>query len=149
MTRKFSSPQLFKLLAACIFPIHFWTILMVFQDFSMIGSRTNYWDAIGVMGYALSFALLESLIFFIFMLMLGLIMPKKVERDVVVLQLNLLILFLSVNVVIIKLINFYFPEQFDTIITEIMFFSLRFNNLGIYFGVLFFSSKFCIFFKTK
>jgi len=39
------------------FPLHVWTLLLAFRDFSWLTERTNLWDAIGVLSYGLIYAL--------------------------------------------------------------------------------------------
>lgn len=69
-----SLSQLFMLY---VFPLHVWVFLMAFRDFGWVAERTVVWDAIGLVSYSLVFALLETLLFFVFMLLLGLlILPK-------------------------------------------------------------------------
>jgi hypothetical protein len=52
------------------FPIHVWTLILFFRDFSWLTARTNSWDAIGVGAYGLLIAFLES--FMIFLVGVGL-----------------------------------------------------------------------------
>lgn len=53
------------------FPIHVWTIILGLRDFGWISERTNSWDAIGTTSYGLVYALIESIIFFPFVVILG------------------------------------------------------------------------------
>lgn len=57
--------ELLSLFLIIVFPIHTWSIIHVFYNFNWIAERTIVWDAIGYSAYSLSFALLESTLFFI------------------------------------------------------------------------------------
>jgi len=55
----------------CAFPLHAWTLVMVFRDLSWMAERTNFGDALGGGAYALLFAFVESLVLFLVMTLLG------------------------------------------------------------------------------
>lgn len=61
-------------------PLHIWTFILAFRDFDWISARTNSWDAIGVVAYGLVAAILESLILFVAMTLLGLLVSNKWEE---------------------------------------------------------------------
>jgi hypothetical protein len=48
----------------CAFPLHLWTLFLALRDISWLWERTNLFDAIGVLSYALVFAFVESLLVF-------------------------------------------------------------------------------------
>lgn len=68
--------DLFKLFLACVFPIHVWAIIMFLRDFNWISERTNSWDAVGVGGYAMLLALVESIAVFIVIFILGFLVHR-------------------------------------------------------------------------
>lgn len=74
---KFDRSDWFKLFLVCAFPLHLWTILMVFRDVNWVAERTTSWDALGFSGYALFYTLIESLLLFGFIALLGFIIPKN------------------------------------------------------------------------
>ena len=63
---------------------------MAFRDFNWVAERTVIWDAIGLVSYALTFALLETLGFFLLMLLLGLLVPRNWPKDKKIVLLGLL-----------------------------------------------------------
>jgi hypothetical protein len=65
----------------CAFPLHVWTIILAFRDFSWVSERTNSWDAIGVVSYGLLFAFIESVVIFLITVLLGFLVPKKWGED--------------------------------------------------------------------
>ena len=76
-TPRYTKSNLWQLFVAVAFPIHVWAIVMILMDFGWIGERTNYWDAIGVGAYGLMFALIESLLVFGVVLLVGLVLPRR------------------------------------------------------------------------
>jgi len=72
----FSKPELLKLFLVCAFPIHFWTLLSIIFEGELIGKR-NSWYFAGFSGYLLLLALLESVLFFLFIVILSFLFPKK------------------------------------------------------------------------
>jgi hypothetical protein len=68
----------FKLLLVISFPIHIWSFFQIFNNFEWIANRTNLNDAIGYFAYALMFALFDSLIISILVILIYL--PLKSSR---------------------------------------------------------------------
>ena len=73
---KFNRSDWFRLFLICAFPLHLWTILMVFRDVNWVAERTTSWDALGFSGYALFYTLIESVMLFGFVSLLSLLVPK-------------------------------------------------------------------------
>ena len=73
------------------FPIHLWTIILIFRDFSWIAERTNAWDAVGVAAYGLVFAFVESLFAFVIVVLFGFILPMQWEENKRIAFLSLLV----------------------------------------------------------
>ena len=80
----------------CSFPLHLWSIVMALRDVSWVAERTNAWDAIGVVSYALVFALAESVLIFLVFLLVGLLMPRQWNSQQQLGFLGLLILLVSI-----------------------------------------------------
>jgi hypothetical protein len=80
MTR-YSKQGLWGFFLVCAFPLHAWTIILAFRDFSWVTERTNSWDAVGVVSYGLIFAFIESLLVFLVALLLGFLISKKWTED--------------------------------------------------------------------
>ena len=79
--KRYSKQGLWTLFLTCAFPLHVWTIVLAFRDFSWVTERTNSWDAIGVVSYGLLFALIESIIVFLVAILLGFLISKKWDED--------------------------------------------------------------------
>jgi hypothetical protein len=79
--QRFNKKQLLNLFLICAFPLHLWTILIVLHDVDWISRRTNLGDAIGVGAYAMVYALLESVAYFVFIIVIGLILPWRWKSD--------------------------------------------------------------------
>lgn len=78
--KHYSKQGRWSLFLACAFPLHLWTIILVFRDFSWVSERTNSWDAVGVLSYGLIFAFLESMAVFLVTILLGFLVSKKWEE---------------------------------------------------------------------
>jgi len=79
LTNKYSPAELLGLFLVSVFPQHTWTIYMVFRDMPWLVENYYLTQAIGVMGYALLFALGESLILFLILLIFALLLPRQWE----------------------------------------------------------------------
>src|SRR3970040_2249701 len=72
---------LWSLFLMCAFPLHLWTIILAFRDFSWLIERSNLWDAISVISYGLIFALTESVMVFLVAALLGPLVPNYWGHD--------------------------------------------------------------------
>ena len=86
----FSRSDWFKLFMVSAFPLHLWTILMVFRDVNWVAERTTSWDALGFTGYALFYTLLESTLLFAFIALLSLLTPRNWTKSMRFVSLSLL-----------------------------------------------------------
>ena len=114
ITQRYSRQGLWSLFLICAFPLHFWTLILVFRDISWLTERTNAWDAIGVASYGMVFAFIESVVIFLVVALLGLLMPKQWEYDRRIAFLGLLILLTSLWGIISQLLflwNVFLPAQ--------------------------------------
>ena len=94
--RFYSGQGLKSLFLMCALPLHIWTFILAFRDFSWVSDRTNSWDSIGVLSYGLVFALIESIAVFIIIVILGLLVSKKWEENRRITLLSLYIIILSI-----------------------------------------------------
>jgi hypothetical protein len=79
--KRYSKQGLWSLFLISAFPLHVWTIILAFRDFSWVTERTNSWDAIGVVSYGLIFAFIESVMVFLVAILLGFLISKKWSED--------------------------------------------------------------------
>lgn len=79
--KQYSKQGLWSLFLVCAFPLHLWTIIFAFRDFSWVSERTNSWDAVGVLSYGLLFAFIESVAVFLVTILLGFLISKKWEES--------------------------------------------------------------------
>ena len=94
-SRRYSRQGLWSLFLMCALPLHAWTMILAFRDVSWVTDRTNAWDAVGVFSYGLVFALVESLIIFLVVSLLGLLVSARWDREWRVILLTVLVLMLS------------------------------------------------------
>ena len=92
---RYSRQGLGSLFLTCAFPLHLWALIMAFRDLSWVAERTNLWDAIGVLAYGVVFALVESIVIFLVLALLGLFTPMQWDSDRRIAFLGLLILLTS------------------------------------------------------
>lgn len=79
--KRYSKQGLWSLFLICAFPLHVWTIVLAFRDFSWVTERTNSWDAIGVVSYGLIFAFVESILVFSVAVLMGYFVSKNWGED--------------------------------------------------------------------
>jgi hypothetical protein len=79
--KQYSKRGIWNLFLICAFPLHVWTIILAFRDFSWVTERTNSWDAVGVVSYGLIFAFIESVVVLLVALLLGFLVSKKWGED--------------------------------------------------------------------
>ena len=75
--KHYSRKGIWLIFSASVVPIHVWTFILFFRDFTWISERTNLWDAFGVGAYGLLIALLESAVVTIVAIFMGLIISNK------------------------------------------------------------------------
>jgi hypothetical protein len=72
-----SSQEAIYAFVASILPIHIWLIFNVMREIPAWILRLSLWDMIGVIAYSLAFALVETAIIFLGVVLLGVILPKS------------------------------------------------------------------------
>jgi hypothetical protein len=111
---RYARGGLWSLFLMCALPLHAWTLVLAFRDLSWLTDRTNSWDAIGVLCYGLLFALVESLLLFVVVGLLGLLLPRRWEPERRIALLGIFALVLSVWAMLGQfffLANLRFPES--------------------------------------
>ena len=103
-----SREQLILLFAACVFIIHVWAIISVLREVPAWVLRLNYWDLIGVIAYTQLYALAESIVVFLVLIIIAAILPAKLFREKLVA--------LGTMVVIVSSIWFIFAHYNDQVI---------------------------------
>lgn len=78
--RRLSRQELLNVFAACAFPIHVWLIINVMREVPAWILRLSIWDLIGVISYSLMFALIETGIIFLGIVLLSLVLPRRFFR---------------------------------------------------------------------
>ena len=73
--------DLLNLFLLVVFPIHIWSIYLIFNDVGWIAERTNSWDAVGYAGYSLTFALLESVGVFLLVALMVFLLPRQWKKN--------------------------------------------------------------------
>jgi hypothetical protein len=89
---RYSKQGLWSLFLVCAFPLHLWALILIFRDMDWVIERTNVWDAIGVGSYGMVFALIETLVIFVVIALLGFFTPAQWDIDRRIAFLSLLII---------------------------------------------------------
>lgn len=114
---------LWQIFVGTAFPIHIWAIILLLRDIAWVAERTNYWDAAGVVGYGLVFSLVESLLIWIVLVLIGSLMTRGWPTNKRVSLLTILFLLSIIWIIIgqfmvtielpiyLKLSNYLFSRQ--------------------------------------
>lgn len=71
-----SRKDIFSLFTVCVIPIHLWSIYLILYDYSWVLEQFSLDMYVGYVSYALIAALVESIAATLFLLILGLLIPK-------------------------------------------------------------------------
>lgn len=93
------------LFVAIAFPIHIWAYVILIRDISWVAQRTNFRDALGFLGYGLSFTFLESALLWLFLGSIGALFLKKSDPGKRLAHLSLLGWILLAGAMLINLKN--------------------------------------------
>lgn len=105
-----SNKDIFLAFASCAFPIYVWAIANLLREVPALILRLGAWDLVGVIAYTLSFALIESVLVLIMLLLLSVVFPAKFIRDKFVV--------FSTVIVFIASIWFELAHIFDLVIWQ-------------------------------
>ena len=95
-TRAYTRNSLIQLFLICALPLHIWAFLMALRDFGWVAARTYVWDAVGMVAYALVFALVETMGVFLIVILLGLLVPRRWEEELKLALIGTLFLIVAV-----------------------------------------------------
>lgn len=85
-----SLQSLWRVFLIVSIPTHIWSIMLAFGDVQTITERTNMFDAVGFVAYMLLFALAETVLVFLVILIADFLLPRQWTRMQHVLTLGLL-----------------------------------------------------------
>lgn len=74
----YTKNQAWKLFLVCAAPAHLWTIFSIINEAELISKR-NWWYYGGYSGYLLSITLIDSILLFLFVVLISFLFPKKWE----------------------------------------------------------------------
>lgn len=96
-----SKSELITVFVACMIPVHIWAIFNVLREVPAWILRMSMWEMIGVIAYTQVFALFESLILFILILLAAIILPGNLLRNDISIASALIMFVLSIWLVIL------------------------------------------------
>ena len=92
----YTKGDLFRLFLVSAFFQHAWALFLSFRDFDWVAERTNSWDAVGNISYALFWSFFDSLLLFIFILILSIFVHKVFSIKIRFTIMSLIALFTSI-----------------------------------------------------
>lgn len=102
-SKYYSRSSLWTLFLLSAFPLHVWAMIYAFRDISWIIARTILWDAIGVLSYGMIFALLESVLFTIIVIILGFLINIRWSPELRVATMGALVFLASIIAMLSRL----------------------------------------------
>jgi hypothetical protein len=94
-SEKFNRGDLLKLFLIVALPLHVWTIFMALRDVGWVAEGRTINGAVGFSAYVLTYTLVESLILFCGILLVGLLISKKWSKDQRLVSLGLVAMVLA------------------------------------------------------
>jgi hypothetical protein len=77
LKQRFARQHLIPFFMICAFPFHLWKIIMLIRDAGWIIERSGSDSLVGVAALSMIYALVESILYFLLLLILGLLIPWK------------------------------------------------------------------------
>jgi len=119
---RLTKAETINLLLVCAFPVHIWAIIVLIYDLSWYLRKRSLGYFLGVSGYGLGLAILESLLFFGFIYLLTFLFPKRWKNNTpmaVASTLALVISFWAILNQVFLLISAIGPDWFEWIILRV------------------------------
>jgi hypothetical protein len=104
-----STRDLVLVFSICAFPIYVWSILNMLHKVPAWVKAFSIWDVIGIIAYTQAFTLIETLIVFLGLVLLGAVLPAKFLRDKFVAKAGILILSSAIMIILAHLNNYILP----------------------------------------
>ncbi|MCP4356837.1 MAG: hypothetical protein GY796_02320 [Chloroflexi bacterium] len=106
-----ATQDLWLLFVAVVFPVHVWAIINILREIPSMLLRMSLWEIVAVISYALLFALLDSIVLFVGVTLLGLILPGRFFKDRFVAVGSMLALVTAVWLIIFNLNPAWFDQR--------------------------------------
>lgn len=95
--RKFpSKKEVLLLFSACVIPIHIWSIINILREIPTYLLSMTTGEIIGMIAYAQVFALFESIVVTLFLIILNIVLPSRIFNEKFVSQGSLIVFFTSI-----------------------------------------------------
>jgi hypothetical protein len=96
LKKRFTASRLFGFFLVSAFPFHLWKLIMLIRDYGWMTERAGVESFIGIAALAMLYALAESVLYFLLLLLLGLLIPWKWSADRVFSILGLVALWIPI-----------------------------------------------------
>ncbi len=97
--------------AAIVFPVYSWSVLQILRLFPSWILRLSLWELVGIIAYTQAYALLESLLILIALVLLSAVLPARFFRKNFVAQGSLLVFLTAGWVIATHHNNQFFPRE--------------------------------------
>lgn len=97
----FSRRALWQLFTICAFPVQIWAVLIMLQEMPVLLLRLPAWEILGVIAYTEAYALAESVLLWLILVVLAALLPRQFFRSRLVSQGTLLVLLSSLWAIVL------------------------------------------------
>lgn len=101
--------DLAPVLASCVFLVFSWSMLWFFQQMPGWMAYLDSWDILGILAYIQAFALLESVLILLLVILVAIILPAKWFRNRFAAQGSMMVFMLTFWTVLFQAIAFALP----------------------------------------
>lgn len=102
MNLRFSRYEFIQTFAFCVIATHSWTIINMFRDVASWSLSVSIWDLIGSVSYTLISLLFETLVFFLFIVTIGFLLPRRWIGDRYVTLSGLVVIDTTILAIVVK-----------------------------------------------
>jgi hypothetical protein len=114
LKRRFASKEeYFHLFLVCAFPVHVWAIINLLNSAPSLILEMNSFQIMSVAAYVLVFALFESILLFISLVLVSLLLPAKYLAEKLLPVGTMIVLVASLSVILIHLYENWEPESIE------------------------------------
>ncbi|MCA9921101.1 MAG: hypothetical protein KC419_12270 [Anaerolineales bacterium] len=123
--------ELYYFLLACVFPIHVWSLINVMREIPAWVLRLSIAEMLGVIAYAQLFALLDTLVVFLPLVLVSAVLPASLLRKRFV-AVGTAVVFITSGWLIYLHLNNWVFEQRDTAVFAIWGVTYLVAMIGVY-----------------
>lgn len=96
LNKHYGAREVITMFLVCALPVHAWAVLIMLRVFPAWAMRMDRWDLAGSIAYTLTFALIESLVVFLCVMLIDMVLLFRWSRISFVVRGSILVFFASV-----------------------------------------------------